>query len=308
MSKIVFLRGIPGSGKSTYARDLVTREGYTRVNLDAIRAMLGLEYSPEAEKMAKQVHDSVVLRAMKAGHDVVIDNTHINDATPKSVITMLWENGLDVEYDLVDIQESLEECVRRNQERARRPSKNDSAEVPYEVITRMHSQLEGRRKAGNLWTIEGITSKLPKIEKYVPNYRLPVAVVIDIDGTLAEHHRSPYDYDQLATDGIYDDVSFVIDAIAASGQREMIILCSGRPDDYREATEGWLDEASIPYDHLFMRASGDDRRDSVIKLEIFNREIRDKYNVLFCIDDRDRVVSLYRALGLRCWQVAEGAF
>lgn len=306
MSKIVFLRGIPGSGKSTYARDLVTREGYTRVNLDAIRAMLGLEYSPEAEKMAKQIHDSVVIRAVKAGHDVVIDNTHINDATPKSVITMLWENGLDVEYDLVDIQESLEECVRRNQERARRPSKNDSAEVPYEVITRMHSQLEGRRKAGTLWTIEGITSKLPKIEKYEPNPLLRPTVIVDIDGTLARHHRSPYDYDSLASDALYDDVGRAVLSLWKHGLH--VIVCSGRPEDYRKATVRWLRDQGVPFDELFMRSSGDDRRDSIIKLEIFNKNIRNWFDVQFCIDDRDRVVSLYRALGLRCWQVAEGAF
>lgn len=59
---------------------------------------------------------------------------------------------------------------------------------------------------------------------------------------------------------------------------------------------------------LFMRRTGDTRKDNIIKREIFNEHIRGKYNVLFVLDDRSRVVREWRAMGLTVFQVAEGNF
>ena len=57
-----------------------------------------------------------------------------------------------------------------------------------------------------------------------------------------------------------------------------------------------------------MRATGDQRRDSIVKLEIFDQEIRDRYHVIGVFDDRQQVVRMWRALGLTVFQVAEGDF
>lgn len=38
------------------------------------------------------------------------------------------------------------------------------------------------------------------------------------------------------------------------------------------------------------------------------KNIKDKYDVLFAIDDRSSVVDMWRDLGLVCLQCAEGAF
>lgn len=57
-----------------------------------------------------------------------------------------------------------------------------------------------------------------------------------------------------------------------------------------------------------MRPAGDTRNDAVIKEEIYQAEIAGKYNVEFVLDDRDRVVDKWRELGLKCLQVAKGAF
>ena len=57
-----------------------------------------------------------------------------------------------------------------------------------------------------------------------------------------------------------------------------------------------------------MRATGDPRKDSIVKREIFDREIRDRYRVVGVFDDREQVVQMWRALGLTVFQVAEGDF
>lgn len=57
-----------------------------------------------------------------------------------------------------------------------------------------------------------------------------------------------------------------------------------------------------------MRPEGDIRKDSIVKREIFENYIRDYYNIQFVLDDRNQVVEMWRSLGLKCLQVAEGDF
>jgi hypothetical protein len=87
-----------------------------------------------------------------------------------------------------------------------------------------------------------------------------------------------------------------------------IILVSGRMEKNREVTETWLIKNLIHHTALFMRPTDDIRNDTIVKQEIYEREIKGKYNVLFVLDDRDRVVRMWRDQGLKCLQVAEGDF
>lgn len=57
-----------------------------------------------------------------------------------------------------------------------------------------------------------------------------------------------------------------------------------------------------------MRKTGDFRNDAIVKSEIFDREFRGKWNIVCCIDDRDRVVKKYRDMGLTVLQCAYGDF
>jgi hypothetical protein len=52
-----------------------------------------------------------------------------------------------------------------------------------------------------------------------------------------------------------------------------------------------------------MRKTDDNRCDSIVKEEIYNEYIKDKYNVLAVFDDRDRVVDMWRRIGLPTYQV-----
>jgi hypothetical protein len=143
---------------------------------------------------------------------------------------------------------------------------------------------------------------------YDPPAGAPEAVLVDIDGTVAiMNGRGPYDMTRVADDGPNAPVITAIRAMHAAGHR--IVFCSGRTDDCREATEAWLARhVGVPYDALHMRVTGDQRRDSVIKAEIFEREIRDRYHVVGVFDDRAQVVRMWRGLGLTVFQVADGAF
>ena len=70
---------------------------------------------------------------------------------------------------------------------------------------------------------------------------------------------------------------------------------------------GWRQEGH-PLGQAFHAPDGHKRNDVIIKREIYEREIAGKFNVEYCLDDRDRVVALWRLLGLTCLQVDYGTF
>ena len=134
------------------------------------------------------------------------------------------------------------------------------------------------------------------------------AIVVDLDGTLAIHQgRSPFDWNLVHTDAPNDSVVSVVKAMAAAGYA--VVYCSGRDAVCREATEAWIEEHVGIAGPLYMRARGDNRKDAVIKRELYETHIEPAYRVAFVLDDRDQVVEVWRnELGLTCFQVAPGSF
>jgi hypothetical protein len=92
---------------------------------------------------------------------------------------------------------------------------------------------------------------------------------------------------------------------------EHLIFLTGRDEgEGRAVALKWLEtKARFPVDservHLFMKAAGDRRADTITKLETFEKYIRPFYRVLFVLEDRSRVVDMWRQKGLACFQVAE---
>lgn len=143
-----------------------------------------------------------------------------------------------------------------------------------------------------------------------PVESLPPCVIFDLDGTLALlGDRSPFDASTCEQDEINEAVRFIHRMIATSSPETAIILLSGRDDRWRPETERWLHAHGITHQALYMRPTGDFRKDAVLKKEIYQRQIEGKYQVIVVFDDRDQVVKLWRDdLGLPCFQVAWGDF
>ena len=88
-----------------------------------------------------------------------------------------------------------------------------------------------------------------------------------------------------------------------------IVFVSGRHERTRLITLGMLDRfTDCPSDpELHMRPDDDNRPDWVFKQEVLDTKL-DKDRILFCLDDRQQVVDMWRRNGLTCFQVAEGNF
>nr|WP_240918294.1 polynucleotide kinase [Rhodococcus sp. 14C212] len=120
--------------------------------------------------------------------------------------------------------------------------------------------------------------------------------------------RSPYHWHRVGEDSLSPAVMAAVTAFAASPDEPAIVLVSGRDGVCRPETEQWLAEHRVPYTELHMRAPGDNRKDSIVKAELFDRYVRHRYRVVAVLDDRDQVVRMWRRMGLVCFQVAEGDF
>ena len=138
------------------------------------------------------------------------------------------------------------------------------------------------------------------------------AIICDLDGTVAlfhkKGHRGPYDASLCEQ----DEVNFpVLEVIKKFQDSHCILFTSGRETCYDVQTVCWLKNACglEPKDYfLFMRATGDKRKDCVVKEEIYRNLIEPNFEVTFCLDDRNQVVEFWRSIGLTCFQVAEGNF
>jgi hypothetical protein len=140
------------------------------------------------------------------------------------------------------------------------------------------------------------------------NPELESLVVVDVDGTIAlRNGREPFEWHKVSTDLPFRAVVDLINDLVSLGQKIMFV--SGRDEGIRNETEIFIQRHINGNHALHMRQSGDFRADEVVKLEIYNREILDKYTVRFVLDDRDRVVNLWRnKLGLPTFQVNNGDF
>lgn len=119
MSKLIICRGLPASGKSTWAKQWVLEdpEHRIRVNQDDIRLMLGKYWVPSREKLVQEIQFDAILKALSRGFDIVIDNTNLNkkvlDGFDRLIKTY---KNYEIEYkDFFDTPLSV--CIERDKNR-----------------------------------------------------------------------------------------------------------------------------------------------------------------------------------------------
>ena len=279
--KLLLLRGLPASGKSTYAKELVSKDhNWVRVNKDDLRAMMnGGVFSGKLEKQIVRTERKLAENALKIGKSVVIDDTNFNpdhEEYFRQLAKMYME-----EFEIKFFDTPLEVCIERDNKRP-----NGVGEA---VIRKMYNQY-----------------LKPEPAVYERNIGLTKAIICDIDGTLAHmKDRSPYDWSRVGEDEVDPIIENLLNALKGTYN---ILLISGRDEACREETNKWLRKNDIPHWSLFMRSENDNRKDSIVKRELFDKYIRHNYDIEFVLDDRNQVVGMWRSLGIKCLQVQEGDF
>lgn len=283
--KILVLKGLPASGKSTYAKELV-KKGWKRVNKDDLRAMIdNSQWSKKNEDIIKEAEWKLADHFLQSKFNVVVDDTNFS-------YEQFWRDFAEsrkVDFEVKFFDVPVDECIERD-------SKRGDKSVGEKIIRDMYKR-----------NVE--VKSTPRI-LFDPN--LPSCYIFDIDGTLAKMDgRSPYDWSKVHTDLANEPIQRIMVNIAANDAAE-IFLVSGRDESCRDLTEEWMAffgfKKGEEYNNLFMRSAGDMRKDVLIKQEIYEREFKGKRNIICVFDDRDQVVKFWRSLGITCLQVAEGDF
>jgi hypothetical protein len=155
------------------------------------------------------------------------------------------------------------------------------------------------------------------------NNRKKNVVLFDLDGTLAlidkRREISTKENGKINWNLFHDPKNIKYDIpnapvvemaqiFAESGL--LIVIFSGRSDITELTTKSWLSRNRIPFHSLTMRPHKTRNfvPDEILKKEMLNDAPFDLDDILMVVDDRQKVVDMWRGLGLTCLQVAPGDF
>ena len=300
--KVIITKGISASGKSSYAKELITSDSnYVRINKDLIREMLFYDnWKPKKEKLVINTRDTLIQLYLSQGKSVIVDDTNLHPKHEIRIRQLVDEYNsthnasVTVEIKFFDVD--IETCVKRDLKRVKSVGRDVIEEQYYTYI------------------------KPYKYEyKYDP--KLPNCIIADLDGTLAinplvQKQNGVWDYQRSFYNPTDEDVEkdfpcnpllhFI--SLIPDTYKTKIIIFSGREESCEQGTINWL-ERYIPYYYqLVMRKLKDTRPDTEVKLEMYEEYIKDKYNVLAVFDDRKSVVDLWRSLGLYVFDCNQRGF
>ena len=136
----------------------------------------------------------------------------------------------------------------------------------------------------------------------------------DFDGTIADiNHRvgyikKPYitgkrDYQRFFEECKNDKpVEWIID-IMRMLPRENIYILSGRNGNVIHESVKWLEENNVPYNKIYMRYRTNYESDEILKLRMIDNGLKER--IQWIVDDRQRVVDMWRENGLKVLQCSK---
>lgn len=299
--QILILVGVPGSGKTTFAKYFIrTEENWMRVCRDDFRTMYfsASNLSLREESSITDMIDGAIAGLLRRRTNVLIDATHCKAEYINHYIEK-FNHLADISFKVFDLdaQTITERCDKRNQEIGKYISQS--------VQNKYIKELQVLKKNFDFSVRPKVDRRETAIEQ---DNSLPKAIICDLDGTLAlMDDRNPFDASHADEDRLNEPVANTLRLFSENGYQ--ILLVSGREDKFKESTIKFLEKHNITYDRLLMRKSKDYRKDSIVKREIYEGTIKGKYYIEFVLDDRDQVVDMWRQeLGLSCFQVNYGSF
>jgi predicted kinase len=281
---IIVLVGCPGSGKSTFSKTFIENnqnDNIVYINQDS----QGRE------------HLEIFYDAVKNKSNIIVDRMNFNKIQRDRYLDPAKKQGYTTH--IVVIHENKATCLKRCEERKQHPT----------ITTKEH-----REQAINMFFQKyerPLKNEADIVEYLYPeNKENTTCIIVDIDNTLSDAtHREHYlegpkknwtaFFNEMNKDPLNKWCRDIMHAFLYGRSTISLVLCSGRPDTYKQVTKDWLEENKVFYDYLFMRQGNDSRADNIIKEVILDFEILTRFKeVLFCIDDRMQVINMYRERGL----------
>ena len=285
VKELVLLVGPQGAGKSSLCQTEFAE--YYRISQD---------------DQGKQGHKDVFVPCLSVGVNIVVDRINHLKGQRKYYLDQAKAHGFKTRIIVLHVPKEV--CHKRIEDRVGHPTL--PAEKAGEALNMFFKQYERPTE-----------DEADVVEHRYHDVSRMHAVCVDIDGTLADvDHRLHFVrtegrknwksfFDEMKNDGVN---KWCVDIMKRFRKDHLIVLCSGRPDNYREMTEAWLKKHEIPYDFLFMRQRNDSRNDSIVKENILDFELLPRFRINFVVDDRPSVCRTWRGRGLTVLQCNDKEF
>lgn len=305
MLKIILTRGAPASGKSTWAKAEIAKEPliWLRINNDDLRSTFnGSVFSGDYEKLIRETRNFLIREGIKRDLNIILDNVNSSKRNWDDVCKIAQEANKDIQVLEKLFYTDLEELLERNAKR------EGTARVPDEVVKKFFKDLGGKQFKFSNAKVEIFTRRSRSADRIVQPMQqdesLTRAVIFDNDGTISLIHsgRSPYDASTCDLDAPHPHVIECMKLYYDAGYK--ILFVSGREEKDRAPTERFYQKhfPHVQY-KLYMRPTGDMRKDVIIKEEIFNNHIKPKYFIAGWFDDRLQVSKWVYESGLPLFRV-----
>lgn len=288
--KIILTVGPSACGKTTWANEQVNKNKgkFVNLNRDDIRRTLFMfnawneyRFTGQKESLVTETQFAMAKAALSRGLSVIVSDTNLNAEYRQKWQDFAKEQNVPFELEVFRVD--IKELTQRN---LNREFSVDPKIMKQQYVTFME-QFGGLRR-------------------YVPDTTKRKAVIFDLDGTLAiMNDRGPFEWSKVGEDSVNENVADLLRMIRLAHPEWNIISLSGRDGVCEHITKTWLVDNDLKTDYHFQRKQGDQRRDSIIKEEIFWNEIAENFDVQFVVDDRQQVVDMWDMIGVEVWQVAQ---
>lgn len=328
---LTMLQGLNGSGKTTYAESIIKANPNTvRVSKGEAAKTLGLAYVTywNAHNKARVLHerDTKIIELLKSKKSVICDDTNLDSLHSHRLKEIASENGAT--FKIVFLNTPVEECIRRDNLRVgfehtgerviremaeRFKITGKSLEVGKETtdpIPEAHSSTSTTSTPIVLPPPEEVPLKTPDtfsqekvFEKVEPNESLMGVILCDLDAISCLGERDPDDFSRAHLDKVNVPVKKILMAMHKYMNYQIVYL-TNREGKHRPPTLRFLAANFCPLGPILMRVDGDMRKEWMVKGDLFNTYIRDKYNPAFVINSDDKMGIFWKSIGLHVLRVS----
>jgi len=309
MKTLRILVGPPGSGKSTFAQDMIENDGdigamVTRISQD---------------DQGRKGHMDLFEKAIANGEHIILDRMNFSKEQRNRYLIPAKKAGYHTEIIVFHVPYAT--CLERCMQRKDHPTINNVGQKEYDFS----GALQKEKAQSALHTFFTKYERVSDLEADSvkrlgwDNQSKEKIIWCDLDNTLCNtDHRNHFVnrsqgkpdwkgfFDAMGEDLCNEWCKQILLNFHQNGTK--IFLASGRPDNYRKVTESWLTHYQIPYEDLFMRQRNDFRQDDIVKEIILEFEVKPRADILFALDDRDQVVRKLRERGVIVLQCDYGNF
>lgn len=329
-AKLTIFQGLPGSGKSTQAENIVAQSNGNaiRVNRDDIRVeVAGPNYSKpigKVEKVVSKLQFERINAGLKAGKNVISDDTNLNTRTVQSLLREAKKFNAEVEVIQVDVP--VEVALKRNKGRGDAGGRF----VPEDVIRGMEERAysDGKMKEilldlvnDRAYMVARETDGGRKLDEFSEELASanPLAgdqvVLVDCDGTLANNaHHAAYAFGRP---GEKKDYGFffrsIKDAPVNGNVRDLVnryvedgipvFMLTGRSDGSADELIEFVRNSGAKISRIIAKRAEDFRPDFVFKAEVLSALQDEGLKVVAAIDDRPQSIRVWGARGIHVDQV-----